>query len=291
MDNHAAPQKWDTVIRPKRGWFDLDIRNLFRYRDLILLMVKRNFTVLYKQTVLGPAWVVIQPLMTTLVFTIIFGKVAGLPTDGVPSFVFYMAGNVCWNYFQRCLVNTSNTFISNSNLFGKVYFPRLCVPIATVITELINFMVQFAMFAIVVLYYSVRLRSTLVTPNWKLIALTPLMLLQLGMLGLGFGIIVSALTTKYRDLAMLVSFGVHLWMYATPVTYSASMIANKYPQMMGLYMLNPITPVIELFRNAYLGTEVYSYGYYFNSVIVTIAVLILGVVLFSRIEKTFMDTV
>ena len=291
MDNRAAPQKWDTVIRPKRGWFDLDIRDLFRYRDLILLMVKRNFTVLYKQTVLGPAWVVIQPLMTTLVFTIIFGKVAGLPTDGMPSFVFYMAGNVCWNYFQSCLVNTSNTFIKNSDLFGKVYFPRLCVPFATVITELINFLVQFALFIIVVLYYAVRLRSSPVTPNWQLIALTPLMLLQLGLLGLGFGIIVSALTTKYRDLAMLVSFGVHLWMYATPVTYSTSMIADKYPQMMGIYMLNPITPVIELFRNAYLGTEIYSYGYYLNSILVTLAVFFLGVVLFSRIEKTFMDTV
>lgn len=291
MDNRAAPRKWDTVIRPKRGWFDLDIRDLFRYRDLILLMVKRNFTVLYKQTVLGPAWVVIQPLMTTLVFTIIFGKVAGLPTDGMPSFLFYMAGNVCWSYFQSCLVNTSNTFIKNSDVFGKVYFPRLCVPIATVITELINFMVQFALFAVVVMYYAARLHSTPVTPNWRLIALTPLMLLQLGLLGLGFGIIVSALTTKYRDLAMLVSFGVHLWMYGTPVTYSTSMIASKYPQMMGLYMLNPITPVIELFRNAYLGTEIYSYGYYFRSVIVTVAVFILGVVLFSRIEKTFMDTV
>ena len=291
MDNRAAPQKWDTVIRPKRGWFDLDIRDLFRYRDLILLMVKRNFTVLYKQTVLGPAWVVIQPLMTTLVFTIIFGKVAGLPTDGMPSFVFYMAGNVCWNYFQSCLVNTSNTFIKNSDLFGKVYYPRLCVPFATVITELINFLVQFALFIIVVLYYAVRLRSSPVTPNWQLIALTPLMLLQLGLLGLGFGIIVSALTTKYRDLAMLVSFGVHLWMYATPVTYSTSMIADKYPQMMGIYMLNPITPVIELFRNAYLGTEIYSYGYYLNSILVTLAVFFLGVVLFSRIEKTFMDTV
>ncbi len=291
MDNRAAPQKWDTVIRPKKGWFDLDIRDLFRYRDLILLMVKRNFTVLYKQTVLGPAWVVIQPLLTTLVFTVIFGKVAGLPTDGMPSFLFYMAGNVCWSYFQSCLVNTSNTFIKNSDVFGKVYFPRLCVPIATVITELINFLVQFALFVIVVIYYAARLRSTPVTPNWRLIALTPLMLLQLGLLGLGFGIIVSALTTKYRDLAMLVSFGVHLWMYATPVTYSTSMIANKYPQMMGLYMLNPITPVIELFRNAYLGTQIYSYGYYFNSILVTLAVFVLGVVLFSRIEKTFMDTV
>ncbi len=290
MERQQTQGKWDTVIRPRNGWFDIDLKGVLKYRDLILLMVKRNFTVLYKQTVLGPAWVVIQPLLTTLVFTVIFGKVAGLPTDGMPMFVFYMGGSVCWSYFQNCLVNTSNTFIKNSDIFGKVYFPRLCMPIATILTELINFFVQFLLFLIVVLYYASRLKPT-ICPNWRLIALTPLMLLQLGVLGLGFGIIVSALTTKYRDLAMLVSFGVHLWMYATPVTYSTSMIASKYPQMMGLYMLNPITPIIELFRAAYLGTEVYSYGYNLQSVIVTIVVFAIGVVLFSRIEKTFMDTV
>ena len=289
MDRQQSRAGWDAVIRPRRGWFDIDFKGLMKYRDLILLMVKRNFTVLYKQTILGPAWVVIQPLLTTLVFTIIFGKVAGLPTDGMPMFVFYMGGNVCWNYFSNCLINTSNTFIKNSDLFGKVYFPRLCMPIATIITELINFLVQFALFLIVVIYYASKLRT--IQPNWTLIAMTPLMLLQLGILGLGFGIIVSALTTKYRDLAMLVSFGVHLWMYATPVTYSTSMIAEKYPQMMGFYMLNPITPIIELFRAAYLGTEIYSYGYNLQSVIVTIVVFLIGVVLFSRIEKTFMDTV
>ena len=291
MDNHAAPPKWDTIIRPRRGWFDLDVADLFRYRDLILLMVKRNFTVLYKQTILGPAWVVIQPLLTTLVFTVIFGQVAGLPTDGVPKFLFYMGGNVCWQYFSSCLVNTSGTFIQNSNLFGKVYFPRLCVPIATIITQLINFLVQFTLFIGILTFTVLTGNGGAIHPNWRLIALTPFLLLQLGVLGLGFGIIVSALTTKYRDLAMLVSFGVHLWMYATPVTYSTSMIAGKFPGMMGLYMLNPITPVIELFRAAYLGTAVYSYGYNLQSVIVTLAVLTVGVLLFSRIEKTFMDTV
>lgn len=289
MQQQQSPAKWDTVIRPRNGWFDIDFKGLMKYRDLIMLMVKRNFTVLYKQTILGPAWVVIQPLLTTLVFTVIFGKVAGLPTDGMPMFVFYMGGNVCWNYFSNCLINTSNTFIKNSDIFGKVYFPRLCMPFATIITELINFFVQFALFLIVVIYYASKLNS--IHPNWELIALTPLLLIQLGILGLGFGIIVSALTTKYRDLAMLVSFGVHLWMYATPVTYSTSMIAEKYPQMMSFYMLNPITPIIELFRAAYLGTEIYSYGYNLQSVIVTIVVFLIGVVLFSRIEKTFMDTV
>ena len=290
MDNTPNPTSWDTVIRPRRGWFDIDFKGLVRYRDLILLMVKRNFTVLYKQTILGPAWVVIQPLLTTLVFTVVFGNLAGLPTDGVPKFLFYMAGNIMWHFFSQCLTTTANTFVSNSKLFGKVYFPRLVMPFATVLTEMINFAVQFALFIVFVVIYALRPDSG-VHPNWQLILLTPLMLIQLGLLGLGFGIIIAALTTKYRDLSMLVSFGVHLWMYATPVTYSASMIADRYPNLLGLYMLNPITPIIELFRAAYLGVPRYSYGYSLISVGVTVLVFLLGVVLFSHTEKTFMDTV
>ena len=281
---------WDTVIRPRRGWFDIDLKELVRYRDMILLMVKRNFTVRYKQTILGPAWVIIQPLLTTLVFTVVFGNIAGLPTDGMPKFLFYMAGNICWSYFSTCLTTTSNTFIGNRDLFGKVYFPRLCMPISTVITELINFFVQYVLFIAFVIWYAAR-PDPVIHPNWVLIAMTPLMLIQLGVLALGFGIIISALTTKYRDLAMLVSFGVHLWMYATPVTYSTSLIADHYPRLLGLYMVNPITPIIELFRAAYLGTSVYAYRYNLLSMGVTLLVLLLGILLFSRIEKTFMDTV
>ena len=201
-----------------------------------------------------------------------------------------MAGNVCWQYFSSCLTTTSNTFISNQKLFGKVYFPRLCMPFATVITQLINFFVQFALFIVFVIYYAVQ-PETAVIPSWRLIMLTPLLLIQLGILGLGFGIIISALTTRYRDLAMLVSFGVHLWMYATPVTYSTSLIAEKYPALLGAYMLNPITPIIELFRAAYLGVPMYDVRYSLLSVCVTVLVFILGVILFSRTEKTFMDTV
>ena len=290
MDKAQGNERWDTVIRPKRGWFDIDIRGLIRYRDLILLMVKRNFTVMYKQTILGPAWVVIQPLLTTLVFTVVFGNIAGLPTDGLPKFLFYMAGNIAWSFFANCLTTTSNTFISNRTLFGKVYFPRLCMPISTVITQLINFGVQFMLFIAFVIYYALRPEAA-VTPNLRLILLTPLLLVQLGMLGLGFGIIISALTTKYRDLAMLVSFGVHLWMYATPVTYSSTLIAEKFPNLMGVYMLNPITPIIELFRAAYLGGQCYTLSYNLVSVGITLVVLALGVMLFSRTEKTFMDTV
>lgn len=282
--------KWDNTIRPNKGWFDLNLKEIYRYRDLILLFVKRNFKVFYKQTVLGPAWVVLQPLLTTIVFNVIFGNIAGLPTDGVPSFLFYMAGNIAWQYFSGCLTETSNTFIQNRQIFGKVYFPRLIMPISTVFTQLIHFMVQFAMFLIFVVIFALRPGQG-VTPDWQLVLLTPVMILQMAMLGLGFGIIVSALTTKYRDLAMLVSFGVHLWMYATPVAYSSSLIFDNFPQLAGLYMMNPMTPVIELFRAAFLGAEMTGFGYWGISWITTVVVLALGIMLFTRIERTFVDTV
>ena len=290
MDKSHAGNYWTTRIRPKSGWFDIDFKDLWHYKDLVWMLVKRDFTLIYKQTVLGPAWVVSQPMLTTLVFTVIFGNVAGLPTDGIPRFMFYMSGNIAWSYFANCLTQTSNTFISNRNLFGKVYFPRLCMPLSTVISQLINFFVQFAVFLGFVVYYALRPGSA-VQPNWRLIALTPLMLLQLGMLGLGFGIIVSSMTTKYRDLSLLVSFGVHLWMYATPVAYPASLVAERYPQLLGVYMINPMTPLIELFRSAYLGSACYYLNYYWLSIAITVLVFVLGVILFSHVEKTFMDTV
>ena len=290
MDPTNRQPGWDTVIRPKAGWFDIDFKGLVRYRDLILVLVKRNFSLLYKQTILGPAWVVIQPLLTTVVFTVVFGNIAGLPTDDVPKFLFYMAGSIVWTFFEGCITTTSATFITNRNLFSKVYFPRLCIPISTVITQMINFLVQFVMFIGFVVFFAAKPGSQ-VKPNFWLILQTPLMLVQLGMLGLGFGVVISALTTKYRDLQLLVTFGVHLWMYATPVSYSTSLIVDKYPRLLGVYMLNPVTPVIERFRAAYLGVPGYSNGYMLLSVGVTLAVLALGVLLFSHTEKTFMDTV
>lgn len=280
--------QWDTVIKPRTGWFDIDLKELFKYADLALLLVKRNFSVLYKQTILGPAWVIIQPLMTTLVFTVVFGGIAGLPTDGIPSFLFYMSGNIAWSYFSKCLTRTSRTFVDNSQLFSKVYFPRLIMPISIVFTELINFAVQFVMFLVFLTIYTL---NGAVTPNYTLMLYTPLLLIQMAMLGLGFGIIISSLTTKYRDLAMLVSFGVQLWMYATPVAYSTTLVAEKFPHMLKYYMLNPMTPIIEFFRSAFLGVASYSDKYILTSVCVTFFVLVLGVLLFSRIEKTFMDTV
>lgn len=282
--------KWDTYIRPMNGWFNLNLRELIRYRDLIILLVKRNFKVSYKQTVLGPLWVVIQPLLTTLVFTVIFGGIAKLPTDGMPSFLFYMAGNIAWQYFSTCLTQTSGTFIQNRQLFGKVYFPRLVMPISVVVTQLINFAVQFVFFLCFLTFYALQ-KGTAVIPNFALIALTPVMLIQMAMLGLGFGIIVSALTTKYRDLAMLVNFGVHLWMYATPIAYSTELIRTNYPALEKWYMLNPMTPIIELFRGAYLGVAMCDTKYILISWGITLTVLALGIILFTRIERTFMDTV
>lgn len=281
---------WDSVIRPMKGWVHLDIREICRYRDLIMLLVKRNFKVSYQQTVLGPLWVVLQPLITTIVFTVVFGNIAKLPTDGMPSFLFFMAGNIAWQYFSACLTQTSSTFIQNRQLFGKVYFPRLVMPISTVATQLINFLVQFALFLGFLVYYAAR-PNPAVRPDYLLMLYTPLLLIQMAALGLGFGIIVSALTTKYRDLAMLVTFGVHLWLYATPIAYSTSLIANNYPHLLGLYMLNPMAPMIELFRAAFLGAPMPGMGYYWLSWLTTLVVLLAGVALFTRIEKTFMDTV
>ncbi len=290
MGNYTNESGWDTVIQARRSWFDIDLKGVLKYRDLIGMLVKRNFSVMYKQTVLGPAWVVIQPLLTTVVFTIVFGNFAGLPTDGMPKFLFYMAGNILWHFFSKSLTMTSNTFIANRQIFGKVYFPRLCMPISVALTQVINFGIQFILFMALVVYYTLQPDSA-VRPSWGMVWMLPVLLLQTGILGMGCGIIISALTTKYRDLQMLVSFGVHLWMYLTPVTYSASMISSKYPALVGVYMLNPVTPVIEMFRSVFLGVQGYSLQYYALSWAVTAVVFCLGVMLFSRTEKYFMDTI
>lgn len=285
MADYEANNAYQVEIVPKRGLFEIDLKEIWNYRDLILLFVKRTFVSQYKQTILGPAWAVIQPLLTTIVFTVVFGGLASLPTDGVPGFLFYMCGTICWNYFSSNITVTSNTFVSNAAIFGKVYFPRLVLPISTVITNLISFSIQLVTFLI---FWAIYLfRETTVCPNWFLLML-PLLLLQMAMLSLGFGIIISALTTKYRDLTMLVGFGVQLWMYATPVAYSSSLIPEKW---MGLYMLNPMTPIIEMFRYGFLGAGTVDVSYYLISWCVTILILVSGILLFNKVEKTFMDTV
>ena len=288
--NEKTVAEWDIIIRPRTGWFCIDLKGIMRYRDLIWLLVKRNFVLTYKQTILGPVWVILQPLLTTVVFTVVFGNIAGLPTDGVPKFLFYMAGNIIWQFFAKCLIETSKTFLANRQIFGKVYFPRLCFPISTVLTQLVRFIIQYVMFLAFVAWFATR-PGSVVAPNWLLIATTPLILLQLGVLGMGCGIIVSAVTIKYRDLQMLVAFGEHLWMYLTPVTYSSALIAERHPEWLGIYMLNPMTPIVELFRSAYLGVPNYSANYIWVSVVVTVVIFALGIVLFSHTEKNFMDKV
>ncbi len=274
-----------TVIKPRSGWFDINIRELWDYRDLIILFVRRTFVAQYKQTILGPAWAIIQPFFVTVALTVIFGNIAGLAPSGVPAFMFYLSGSVVWGYFSGCLNATSTVFTSNAGIFGKVYFPRMVMPVATVISKLISFAVQFMFFIAFFIYFMLAQGS--LRPN-ALIMLTPLLILQMACLGLGFGIIVSALTTKYKDLVMLVSFGTQIWMYLTPVAYDMKIVPEKY---LSLYMLNPMTPIVNTFRYAYLGIGTFDAKYYAISWAVILTVLVIGIVLFSRVEKTFMDTV
>ena len=277
--------EFSTVIKPKRSLFELNLKELWKYKDLIFLFVKRNFVSQYKQTILGPLWAIIQPLFTTVIFTVVFGELAGLSPEGVPSFAFYLCASVAWGYFSGCLTATATTFTSNSAIMGKVYFPRLVMPITTVLSQLISFGIQFVMFLGFWVYFLIA--GSGIVPTWA-IALLPLLILQLGCLGLGFGVIVSSMTTKYRDLALLVGFGVQLWMYATPVAYDISIIPEK---IMWLYMLNPVTPIINTMRYAFLGVGEFNLMYYLISWAVTLVVLAIGVLTFNKVEKTFMDTV
>lgn len=283
-------QHFTTVIQPKTGWLDINLKEVWQYRDLIVLFVRRNFVAQYKQTVLGPAWAFIQPFLTTIVFTLIFGNVAGLAPGGIPSFAFYFSGTIVWQYFSGCLSSTANTFVANAGTMGKVYYPRLVMPISTVLSQLISFAIQYVFLIVFVLYFTFTKQG--VHPNWWIL-MTPVLLLQLAMLSLGLGVIISSVTTKYRDLAKLVGFGVQLWMYGTPVAYDMFGVTGFAPggRWHALYMCNPVTPIVNLFRYAYLGFGYVEWLYYAIGWVVTLLILFFGVVLFSRVEKTFMDTV
>jgi lipopolysaccharide transport system permease protein len=279
------PETWDLIIEPKRGLLDLHLKDLYRYRDLVLLFVRRDFVAVYKQTILGPLWYLIQPLLTTITFTVIFGNIAQLPTDGLPQFLFYMSGTVIWTYFADCLTKTSNTFVNNAQLFGKVYFPRLAVPVSILLSNLITFAIQFTFFLAFMGFFA--LTGAELRPNWWIL-ISPVLIFMMAGLGLGFGIIISSLTTKYRDLRFLVQFGVQLLMYATPVIYPVSSIPARFQP---LIQANPMTPIVEAFRYAFLGAGsfnpmnlLYSFGF-------MVVVVIIGTVIFNRVEATFMDTV
>lgn len=282
--------EYSTTIKAKSKLFDLNLKEVWKYRDLIMLFVRRNFVSQYKQTILGPAWAIIQPLLTTVIFTVIFGNVAGLAADGVPSFVFYFSGTCLWTYFSTCLTSTANTFVNNRAILGKVYFPRLVMPVSSVISNLIMLAIQFVFYAVFLAYYVITKQG--VQPNWYAL-MFPLLVIEMACLSLGVGVIISALTTKYRDLAMLISFGVQLWMYASPVAYDMYSMPVFAPggRFYGLYMLNPVTSIINVFRYGFMGIGNVDWMYYGIGWITTLVFLAIGIVMFSKVEKTFMDTI
>lgn len=279
-------QGWDTIIEPKSSVFDLKIKELRQYKDLLFLFVRRDLVAQYKQTVLGPLWYIIQPILTTLTFTVVFGNIAGLSTDGLPKILFYLAGITSWRYFSECLTKTSDTFTKNAVIFGKVYFPRAIMPISITVTNLVMFGIQLLLFFGFYAYFMVFEGFKLsIQPE---LFLFPLIILIMMLLGLGFGFVFSALTTKYRDLKFLITFGVQLLMYGTPVIYPLSTIPQQYK---ALVLANPMTAIIEAFRYIFLGTGTLNYWYIVYSFGFAALIFIIGLAVFNRTEKNFMDTV
>jgi len=285
VEHEDAIKEWDLVIEPQHSLLDLNLKDVWRYRDLLWLLIKRDFVSFYKQTILGPLWFFIQPLFTTIIFTFIFGNLAGLSTDGLPQPLFYMAGITAWNYFADCLTKTSTVFKDNANIFGKVYFPRLIMPLSIVVSNLVRFGVQMLLFFLMLAYYAYTGGSF--TPN-AYVLLFPVLVLLMALLGLGLGLIITAMTTKYRDLAFLITFGVQLMMYGTTVIYPLSAAPAKYR---ALIELNPMTGIIEAFRYGFLGQGEFTVSSFGYSVAFTLLALVLGVVIFNKTEKTFVDTV
>lgn len=275
------------IIRPHEKLWHVDLQEIWRYRDLIALFVKRNIVVQYKQTILGPLWYLIQPVLTVIMNMVVFGGIAKMSTDGVPQALFYMAGNVCWFYFADCLNQTSNTFVANQHMFGKVYFPRLVVPIATVLSNLLRFGIQLSLFAVLWVWFVVN--GVDITMNVFGIVLLPLLVIMLAGLGLGFGILVSSMTTKYRDLSILFTFIVQLWMYGTPIVYPLSMVTDS--TLRTIIMANPMTAIVETFKYVTLGQGYFSWtalGYSFAFMTI---LLVFGVIVFNKVQRSFMDTV
>ena len=279
------PEDWTTVIQPTTNLFNLNLLEIYKYRELIYMLVKRDFVTFYKQTVLGPLWYVIQPLVNTIVFTIIFGSLANIPTDETPPFLFYMAGTIIWSYFAVCINGTSNVFVLNSHIFGKIYFPRITVPISNVIIALLQFFIQFVIFTVFLVYFVTQGLEISISYS---ILLIPLLVLQTGVLALGFGMLFSSLTTKYRDLTFALTFGIQLWMYATPVVYPLSIIPEEYRFFAAL---NPMVSIVECFRGVIFGTTAIESIHILISICVTVLVFVSGLIMFNRVEKSFMDTV
>lgn len=292
---HTIPDNdegWTTVIKPKDKLLSINLKEIWDYRDLLTIFIKRDITTSYKQTILGPLWWIIQPAFTVIMYMVVFGGIAGIPTDGIPQPLFYLGGVCMWQYFADCLNKTSNTFVANAGIFGKVYFPRLIVPIENVVSNLVRFSIQLFLFIVVYIIYAIV--GTQACPNWYLL-LFPLLVFMMAGLALGFGIIISSMTTKYRDLQILFSFVVSLWMYATPIVYPLSQVAGKVKFGINVYdvmCLNPVTPIIETFKHAALGAgEFIGWGWLAYSFCFMTVLLLLGILVFNRVQKSFMDTV
>jgi lipopolysaccharide transport system permease protein len=279
-------EQWTEIIQPRNSLFDLRLKEVWRYRDLVAMFVRRDFVATYKQTILGPIWFFVQPLLTSLTYIIIFSRVAKISTDGMPPIVFYLAGITIWNYFADTLNKTATVFRDNANVFGKVYFPRLTMPVSIVISSLIRFAIQLSLFLAVWIFYLAK-GGTVIEPN-NYIALVPFLIVLMGLLSLGFGMIISALTTKYRDMIMLLAFGVQLLMYATPVIYPISSIPEKYQWII---LANPVSSIVETFRFAFLGSGSFSWGSLAYSCVFTFIILFIGIIIFNKVEKSFTDTV
>jgi lipopolysaccharide transport system permease protein len=289
---HAAPrpeppesEAWTTIIGPHHSWYRLNFREIWHSRDLVRLLVRRDFVTAYKQTILGPLWFFLQPLLATIVFTVVFGRIAKIPTQGVPDFLFYLAGTVCWGYFAGCLTKNADTFLTNAAVFGKVYFPRLVAPLSVSIAQIFQFLIQFSLFVGFLVYYIWAGAAIKVTAA---VLILPLLMVQMGLLGAGTGLLVASLTTKYRDLRMVVGFGTQLWMFATPIVYPLSQVPERYQI---LFALNPMSAVVEGFRGAFLGTGFPGAAFTAISWVITAGLLCLGLVSFNRVEKTFIDTI
>lgn len=286
--NQLPEESWDTEISAKNNILELKLKDLWHYRDLLFLLVRRDFVSFYKQTLLGPLWFFIQPIFTTIIFTFVFGNLAGISTDGLPQPLFYLAGITAWNYFAECLNKTSTVFKDNANIFGKVYFPRLIMPLSIVVSNLIRFGVQMLLFFIMIGYYLII--GAEFGPNWYAL-LFPVIVVLMACLGLGLGLIISAMTTKYRDLAFLITFGVQLLMYATTVIYPLSTALEKFPKYAWIIEYNPMTPIIETFRYGFLGNGSFSWEGLAYCAIVTLIITVIGIIIFNKVEKTFVDTV
>ncbi len=286
LNSNTQQEEWDLLIQPKVSWLDVNLKDVWQYRDLLFLFVKRDFVAQYKQTLLGPIWHLVQPVLTTIMFFLLFSKIANINTDGIEPILFYMSGITIWNYFSACFTNTSNTFVANAGIFGKVYFPRLVIPLSIVISNIVRFGIQFLLLLAVMIYYHYNGFPIVFGFSWLLI---PVIMIIMAGIGLGLGIIISSLTTKYRDLTVLISFGVQLLMYATPIAYPLSFI--KRQSFSWIAEINPLTGVTEAFKFALFQRAPLDMPSLWYSVIFMVVVLFLGLVLFNRVEKSFMDTV